>query len=102
MIDPEIHFLAWVHDARPNAHYVYHIGMLLHEREENPKLNALADTVRAAFDAGFVLLAQLHTRFVPDLVRGHTRDDDPQYVYIATRTRTRIDERGAARPKTQG
>ena len=100
MTSAETAFLAWVHDARPGSHYVYHIGMLLHEREENPELDALATTVMDAVVADFVMPTQLRTRFGHDLVKGYTRNDDPQYIYIATRTRTKIDEASSIKARS--
>jgi len=88
-------FLAWVHDARPNAKYVYHIGLLGYERhDENPELDALADAVYNAFRTGLVDIHQLRATFAYGILKGQKKDDNaPRNIYLATRTKQPIDGR---------
>ena len=87
-----VSLLAWVHDAKPNTRYVYHIGLFGYEREDNPALDALGNTVMDLYDAGLIFPSQLRATFAHGPLKGHRKDDnDPRYVYIATRTRKRTD-----------
>ena len=85
-------FLAWVHDAKPGAKYVYHIGLLGYDRYENPALDELANSVYDTGVAGLITPIQIRTTFARGLLKGHRKDDnDPRYIYVATRTRKRVE-----------
>lgn len=44
--------------AEPGNRFLYHTGLLMNDRQEDPKLNLLAYEVLLAAEAGFVHLRQ--------------------------------------------